>query len=470
MTNAVLFHTPEADAIASALQIFPRDNPWNEDISRRPLLTNSGAMIAQIISELSSSRRTLRPFYEMNFALVPASQPFVPIDLFNWPEESDLGPYPIPPNLPIEGWPRATGTLTLEQWQMDINTNGGDRHAIIVQPATGFVWETWLTQRVGTNWEASNGARFNLTNNTLRPAGWTSGDAAGLCMFAGLVRYDESERGMVEHAVRIIVKHTRRAFIYPATHYASVPSTTDPNVPAMGQRLRLKAGFIIPDSWTKQEKAVLRGLKKYGAIVADNGGFFSISVAPDPRFPANAFNNLTSISITNFEVVQTTGPNEGPRSAGAPNASAGPDMSARAGEPTALTGTVSATLPVQAQWRKYDGPGEVVFGNAARATTTATFSAPGAYTLMLSADDGVHTVAYDAVQVTVAPVLTLRGSRAGTNLLLNWTGSAGLCVVERASPLSTTNWTTVVVTNGTNLTVPISGTGVFFRVRQLGGS
>src|SRR5207245_707942 len=108
--------------------------------------------------------------------------------------------------------------------------------------------------------------------------------------------------GTVEHAVRLVVKHTRQQYIYPARHYASVPVTTELNVPAMGQRLRLKASFVTPDAWTKQEKALLRALKKYGAIVADNGNFFSISVTPDDRWPTGAFGHLSSISITNFEV------------------------------------------------------------------------------------------------------------------------------------------------------------------------
>jgi hypothetical protein len=313
VTQPILFNTPEADAVISAMQIFPVNNPWNEDISRRPLLTNSPAMINQITAELASSRRTVRAFFEMNFVLVPDTQPLIPISFFNYPDESDPSPYPIPANLPIETWPLETGSLTLEDWQQDIQNAGGDRHAIIVQPGAGWVYETWLTKRTGTQWAASNGARFDLKSNNLRPSGWTSGDAAGLCMFAGLVRYDECERGMVEHAVRLVVKHTRREFIYPATHYASSPSTSDPNVPAMGQRLRLSANFVIPASWAKEERAVASGLQKYGAIVADNGGFFSISVAPDPRFPANAFTHLNSLSLTNFEVIQTTGPSEGPR-------------------------------------------------------------------------------------------------------------------------------------------------------------
>src|SRR5947208_2672757 len=232
VTNSILFNTPEADAIVSAMQIFPPDNPWNEDISRRPALTNSDAMIQQIMSDLLSTRRAPRAFYEMNFVLVPDDQPLVPVNFFNYSDESDPSPYPIPLSLP---------------------------------------------------------------------------------MFPALVRYDECEGGRVEHALRLVVKHTRAEFIYPARHYASVPYATNANVPAMGQRLRLKSSFVIPDNWTVQEKAVLRAFKKYGALVADNGNFFSVSVTPDDRWPGGAFDHLSTISLTNFEVIQTTGPTEGPR-------------------------------------------------------------------------------------------------------------------------------------------------------------
>ncbi len=132
----------------------------------------------------------------------------------------------------------------------------------MVEPGSGFIWETWLTQLSGTNWLAANGAEFNLNTNGLRPAGWTSGDAAGFPMFSALVRYDEAERGMVEHACRLVVAQSLYgSYIYPATHYAAPSSNTNANLPAMGQRLRLKAAFVIPDSWTMEEKAVLPGLK-----------------------------------------------------------------------------------------------------------------------------------------------------------------------------------------------------------------
>jgi hypothetical protein len=409
VTTPTLFNTPAGDAIASAMQIMPRDNAWNEDISQRPLLTNSGAMIAQIISDLSASRRTLRPFYEMNYVLVPDNQPRITIPFFNYPDESDLdggvfpnGNYPIPTNLPIETWPKDTGNLTLQQWQQDVNNTGGDRHAIIVAPGAGSIWETWLTKLTPSGWQASNGAKFDLNSNALRPASWTSGDAAGLPMFPALVRYDECQRGMVEHAMRLVVAKSRREYIYPARHYASSIPATSVNYPAMGQRLRLKAGFVIPQNWAIEERAVLLALKKYGAIVADNGNFFSISVCPDDRFAANAFEHLSTVTIDNFDVIATTGPDEGPRSPGAPTVEAGSDQFIELPMNATLNGVVNAPLGnTTIQWRLYSGSATVGFADPSHAATTASFTQAGVYTLLLSASDGVHTVAYDALVVHV---------------------------------------------------------------------
>jgi hypothetical protein len=408
VSTPTLFNTPEADAIVSAMQIMPVTNPWNEDISQRPRLANSAAMIAQIKGDLSPTRQTLRAFYEMNYVLVPDNQPRLTIPFLDYPDESDLdggtfpnGSYPIPSNMPIESWPKGTGGLTLQQWQIDVNNTGGDRHAIIVAPGVGSIWEMWQAKLTNNGWQASNGAKFDLNSNSLRPAGWTSGDAAGLPMFPALVRYDECQRGMVEHALRLVVARTRREYIYPANHYASTVPATSVNYPAMGQRLRLKSSFVIPAGWTIEEKAVLRALQKYGAIVADNGGFFSVSVCPDDRFSATAFNNLATIDINNFEVIQTTGPNEGPRSPGAPTVSAGADQNVDTFSAT-LSGTVvdpSGTAAIR--WQLYSGPGPVTFANSNSSTTMVTFGQPGAYTFLFSAADGVHAVAYDALVVNV---------------------------------------------------------------------
>jgi hypothetical protein len=284
-------------------------------------------------------------------------------------------------------------------------------------------------------------------------------------MFPALVRYDEAERGMVEHACRLVVAKTLyNNYIYPATHYASTNMTA--NLPSMGQRLRLKSAFVIPTNWTLEETAVLLGLKKYGAIVADNGSVFSISVTPDNRWPANCFNDLSSINITNFEVIQTTGPTGGPRSPGAPQANAGPDQMVSFGQAAQLAGTISYsnTTPV-IQWIAYSGPGTVTFGNAAQTNTTASFSAPGTYTLELSAADGIHAVAYDAIVVTVTNLITAAISRSGTNVNVSWTGGVAPYVVQQSGALPTGTWSNLVTTSNTSTNLPVTNSNVFFRVQ-----
>ncbi|MBA3684529.1 MAG: IPT/TIG domain-containing protein [Planctomycetes bacterium] len=458
VTTPLLFNdsTGAADAVLAAMQIFPVDNAWNEDISARPLLGNSSAMTTRVANDLTSDG--LRCFFEMNFVLVPDNQPLVAIAFLDYPDESDPSPYPIPSNWPIETWPRETGAQTLAQWQE--SAVAGDRHGIIVRPGNGGLFETWQTRRVGTAWQASNGAYFNLASNALRTADWTSADAAGLAMFPALVRYDEVQRGVVEHALRLIVKRTRSAYIYPASHKAS--SLTDADLPAMGQRFRLKSSFAIPTTWTAESQAVAVALKRYGAIVADNGSFFSVSVTPDDRWPSGCFNNLTGLVPDNFEVIASTGASEGPRSASRPVADAGGDQVLAAGLfSTALGGSVTGTATSIA-WSAYPGnPGTVTFGNAAAPGSTATFSAPGAYTLLLSAGNPAYWTSYDAVSITVsaaganpAPVLdgaapsgALQGAAATTVTLSGSAFMAGSTVTwSGQADLSPSSWTSTSLT------------------------
>jgi len=302
----------------------------------------------------------------------------------------------------------------------------------------------------------------------LRPATWTSADAAGLSMLGGLVRFDECERDVVEHALRMIVKHTRKEYIYPATHYASSPVTTNQNVPAMGQRLRLKANFSVPTNWTKQEKEIAAALKKYGGLIADNSSsFFSTSVVPDQRWPSGAFSHITGLSVTNFEVILSTGPSEGPRSPGAPLAFAGPDQTVNRGETVNLAGAIqySNAAPLAIQWKLYSGPGVVTFGNTNQTNTTAVFDTPGQYTLMLSADDGIHTPAYDAVVIIVQDAIQITIQRANTNVLLRWTGGTAPFDLQGTQVLPATQWFSLGTFTTNAATVPaVSGTR-FLRVR-----
>ena len=236
----------------------------------------------------------------------------------------------------------------------------------------------------------------------------------------------------------------------------------------MGQRLRLKAGFTVPINWTKQEKAIAAALKKYGGLIADNSSsFFSISVVPDQRWPAGAFSHITGLSVTNFEVIQTTGPNEGPRSPGAPTVDAGPDQTASRGVQVSLAGSVRYTnaAPLALQWKHYSGPGTVTFGNASQANTVATFSAPGQYTLMLSADNGVHTPAYDAVVITVQDTIHMNIQRTSTNVTLGWTGGTPPFELLSAPSLPATQWVSFGTFTTNAFTVPRTSNARFFRVR-----
>lgn len=299
ISKPVMFNTPEADKILAALQVFPPDNPWNEDISRLPLHLDSGKMIAGIGAD-----KKLAYNLDMSFILVPPDQKKVPVKLIDYPDESDPGPYPIPDDAPIENWPLDGRRLAVAQSAKE----NADRHVLIVDPVNRMLYEFYVGRKTDEGWQAACAAVFDLKSNKLRPDGWTSSDAAGLPIFPAIIRFDECERGMVAHAMRFTVRRTRKAYVYPATHYAS--RLTDETLPRMGERFRLRQDFDI-SGFSPHVQAILKGLKKYGMFVADNGGDWRLSVAPDSRL--KGLDELRKLKGSDFEVVQTTGPNEGPR-------------------------------------------------------------------------------------------------------------------------------------------------------------
>ena len=300
ITKPILFCTPEADAICSALEVFPADNPWNQVVSDWPLHPNSKNIIASIGAE-----KPFRYNADMGFVLVPPDQPRVEVKVTDYAGESDKGPFPVPANTPIEGWPadyqrQASGkSLTLDDVQRDMLKQGGDRHASVVDPVHRMLYEFYAMKKTDHGWQAAQCSIFDLKSNQLRPDGWTSTDAAGLPIFPATVRYDELQRGLVEHALRVTVVKTRRAYVAPATHFASPHE--DENLPRMGERIRLKQDFDI-SGFSPQVQAILKGLKKYGMFVADNGIDWAISVAPDPRIPV-LHDELRKIKGSAFEVV-----------------------------------------------------------------------------------------------------------------------------------------------------------------------
>jgi hypothetical protein len=278
--------------------IFPADNPWNTDISAYPRHPNSDAYIGFI----NQGRTRLHPdfgtFYEgapigIPYIVVPASQPKVQV-AFDYDDESDAGPYPIPPNPPIEGGANSDG----------------DRHVLMLDLESCRLYELFYAwpPGVGENpynniWWAGSGAIFDLRSNELRPDGWTSADAAGLPILAGLVRYDEVvEQGVINHALRFTVRETQEGYIHPATHHASDIRT--PNRPPMGLRLRMKPGYNC-SGYSSEVQVICAALKKYGMFVADNGSDWFISGAHDPRWDDERLGDLKDIPGSAFEAVYT---------------------------------------------------------------------------------------------------------------------------------------------------------------------
>jgi hypothetical protein len=302
LTRPVLFDTPEADRILESLQVFPPDNPWNVDISDWPLHPGSRRLIASIGVD-----KPLRYNADMGFVLVPPDQERVPVRLTANAGESDRGPFPVPENMPIEGWPawyRRGGPrmrrLTLDDVQRDRLGQGGDRHAIIVDPVNRMLYEFYSARKTGGGWEASQASIFDLKTNRLRPESWTSADAAGLPIFPAIVRHDELRAGVIRHAMRVTVSRTRRAYVHPARHYAS--RSDDPSLPRMGERIRLRRDYET-SGFSAPVRTILEGLKRHGMFVADNGIDWAISVAPDERIPV-LNEELRRVKGSAFEVVQ----------------------------------------------------------------------------------------------------------------------------------------------------------------------
>lgn len=300
LERAIQFDTPEADAILAALEVFPPDNPWNIPVDEWPLHPNSKGMIATI-----GGNKPLRYNPDMSFVLVPPDQKMIDVKLAAYSEESDKGPYPVPDNAVIEGWPAtfkrdsATKSLTLDDVQRGKPTLDADRHGIVVDPINRKLYEFYRLTKTDTGWKAEQASIFDLKSNRLRPDGWTSSDAAGLPIFPSIVRYDELKRGKIEHALRATFVKTRRAYVYPATHFAS--RSNDENLPRMGERFRLRKDFDT-SKFSPEVKTILEALKRYGMMNADNGIDWAVSVAPDERIPM-LHDELRKVKGSDFEVV-----------------------------------------------------------------------------------------------------------------------------------------------------------------------
>lgn len=269
---------------------FPADNPWNQPVDRAPVDPNSDALIRSIGLD-----KPLHPDFGTLYAGAPSGIPYVVVSgtqrkvpvAFQYGGESDPGPYPIPPDAPIEGGSNATG----------------DRHVLVIDRDHWKLYELFGARPAPNGaWRAGSGAVFDLASNALRPAGWTSADAAGLPIFPGLVRYDEvMGRGAIHHALRFTVLRSRRGYVFPARHFAS--RRTSPDLPPMGMRVRLKAGYDI-SRFPRPARVILQALKTYGMFVADNGSDWFLSGAPDPRWSDEELAALKRVHGRDFEVVK----------------------------------------------------------------------------------------------------------------------------------------------------------------------
>ena len=268
--------------------ILPAEDPLNEEVAGLPASPSSESYVASIgaSAHLHPDFGT-NPAYGIPYTIVGARQRKVPIKFTEYGSESDPGPYPVPPNARIEG-----------------GEPNGDRHVLVAQQGSCKLYELYSAHRKrrGKRWTAAAGATFDLRSEALRPEGWTSADAAGLPIFPLLARYPEVARGEIDHALRVTVPKTQRGYIHPATHFAS--SSSDPTLPPMGLRLRLKASYSLA-GFHGQSLVILEALKRFGLIVADNGAPWFITGAPNAGWDDEDLEQLKQVPGSAFEAVQT---------------------------------------------------------------------------------------------------------------------------------------------------------------------
>ncbi len=293
--GAMLLGSASAHALrvpgALRCSVFPAGNAWNQRVDSLPVAANS----AQLIQSIGVGNGMHADFGSGLWDGGPIGIPFDVVSkktprsrvAFGYADESDKVGYPIPKTVHIEGGPKSQG----------------DRHALLLDKDACKLYELFALSPKGGGWSAGSGAVWSLRSNALRPAGWTSADAAGLPIFPGLARYDEVARGVIDHALRFTASQTRRQYVFPARHYAS--SSDDPTLPPMGLRVRLKASVEI-SGYPKQARVVLQALKTYGMILADNGSNWYISGAPSPKWSNDQLHTLGRITGADFEVVDTS--------------------------------------------------------------------------------------------------------------------------------------------------------------------
>jgi hypothetical protein len=278
---------PPSGPTIAGCPLFPADNEWNRSVTADPVDANSDRYLEgmnadshHLTADFSASLG-----YGIPWIVVPGTQAPMPI-AFDYDSESDPGPYPIPPDAPIE---------------KSVMPDGGDRHILIVDRDTCTLYETWHTRRDGDGWHAGSGAKWDLRSNAGRPDGYTSADAAGLPILPGLLRRDEILAGRIAHALRFTVARTQAAYVAPASHAAS--SHQDTSLPPMGLRLRLRGDFDL-SSFSPQARVVLTALQQYGMFVADNGPDWFVGGEMNTAWEESLRQELARVPARAFEVVR----------------------------------------------------------------------------------------------------------------------------------------------------------------------
>jgi len=376
-----------AQGYLDGCQLFPTNNIWNVPVDNLPLDSSSAAYVKTIGAGVFAHADFGSGLWDgspigIQFVAVTSTQPLVNVS-FDYSDESDPGPYPIPSDASIEGGPQSSG----------------DRHVLVLDQDTCTLYELYDAQpQTNGSWHAGSGAIFDLNSQALRPAGWTSADAAGLPILPGLVRYDEVAAGEILHAIRFTVPQTRNTYVWPARHEAS--SLTATKYPPMGQRFRLQSTFDI-SSFSPDVQVILTALKKYGMILADNGSSWYLSGVPDERWNNDDLHEFGEIPGSAFEAVDVSSlmvdPNSGQTSGAV-------DSPSSTNSP-AIRNDDDASIQYVGKWKEksnaaaYGGEYRV----ASKKTAEVQFSFSGTGFTWLTArsrSDGMATVMVDGVAMT----------------------------------------------------------------------
>lgn len=437
----------QAPTIGGTCTVFPADNIWNTPVDTLPVAANSSTYVNTIGASTGVHADFGAGIWDggpigIPFITVLGSQTKFPATFLYW-DESDPGPYAVPLTAPIEGGSASTG----------------DRHAIAIDTNNCILYELYRAFPQSSSWQADSGAIFNLLLNNLRPSGWTSADAAGLPIFPGLFRYDEIAAGEIRHALRFTVPQTRRAFVWPARHYAS--SLTGTQYPPMGVRFRLRANFDI-SGFSPTNQIILRALKKYGMILADNGSAWFLSGAPDSRWNDSDLHNLGAVHGSDFELVDVSGLMISPDSGQALQSSA---VSVTV-TPSSASVQVSTAKQFSATVNNATNQGVAWTASAgsisAAGLYTAPASVPSPATVTIQATSQADTSAKGTALVTITPPpapITVTISPTSASVRLNRTRTFTAAVQNTSN--TAVIWQVGGITGGNSTLGTINNTGTY---------